>query len=71
MSIYNVYLTVMAKDLQDWPKGDPIGIQLDVDELMEEDCRILAAYSTFKLPADSCQPERNCHPSRKRKLVTF
>ena len=40
----------MAKDSQDWPKGDPIGIQLDVDELTEEDCRILAAYSTFKLP---------------------
>ena len=48
--------TAMVNDSRDWPKGEPVGILLDVVEMSEEDCNILAAYSTFNLPVKGQLP---------------
>ena len=58
--------TVIAKDSPNWPKGDPVGIQLDVDDLTENDRRLLAAYSTFKLSVKGPLPAGLELPSLSR-----
>ena len=42
--------SAMNNDFQGWPKGEPVGIQIDEEEFSEEDATILSAYQALGVP---------------------
>jgi hypothetical protein len=48
--------SAMVRDSKGWPKGEPVGIIIDVDEISEEDGVTLAAYQALEVPREGLLP---------------
>lgn len=46
----------MTGDSKGWPKGEPVGITIDVDEISEEDGLTIAAYQALGVPRQGPMP---------------
>src|SRR6266852_2413375 len=40
----------LTHDVNTWPKGEPIGITINLTEFSEDDKKLISAYQTFKVP---------------------
>lgn len=49
--------SMMGNDFKGWPKGEPIGILMDVEECSEEDVAILTAYQALGVPRVGSLPD--------------
>ncbi len=50
--------SAMVGNPKGWPKGEPVGITIDVEEILEEDGLILAAYQALEVPRKGQLPDR-------------
>lgn len=48
--------SAMVSNSKGWPKGEPVGIVIDVDEISEEDKVTLAAYQALEVPREGLLP---------------
>ena len=47
----------LQRDPGEWEKGFPIGIKVDLEELMEEDQTLLVAYCSLDVPVEGPIPD--------------